>query len=46
MYAGDANNGFLVHDEEGGDGFEQQFHSPEKGETPPALVVTFAPIGP
>jgi hypothetical protein len=43
MYSG-TNNGFLIRDEsEGGGGFEQQFHSREKGETMPQLVITFAP---
>lgn len=43
MYAG-ANNGFLIRDAtEGGGGWEQQFHSREKGESIPQLVITFAP---
>jgi hypothetical protein len=42
MYAG-TNNGFLIRDEfEDVDSFEQQFHSREKGETMPELVITFA----
>jgi hypothetical protein len=37
------NNGFLIRDEfEDVDSFEQQFHSREKGETMPELVITFA----
>jgi hypothetical protein len=41
------NHGFLVRDAtEGGGGFEQQFHSREKGETPPTLVIQFGPAGP
>jgi hypothetical protein len=41
MYTG-ANSGFLIRDAvESGGGAEQQFHSREKGETPPALVLTF-----
>jgi hypothetical protein len=43
MYAS-TNNGFLIRDEfEDVDGFEQQFHSREKGESMPELVITFAP---
>jgi parallel beta-helix repeat protein/predicted outer membrane repeat protein len=38
-----ANNGFIVRDAtEGGSGREQQFHSREKGESMPQLVVTYA----
>jgi hypothetical protein len=43
MYAG-SNNGFLIRDaSEGGGGWEQQFHSREKGESIPELVITFGP---
>jgi hypothetical protein len=43
MYAG-TNNGFLIRDAStGGGGFEQQFHSREKGENMPQLVITFGP---
>ncbi|MBX3055542.1 MAG: S8 family serine peptidase [Anaerolineae bacterium] len=43
MFA-NGNYGFLIRDAtEGGSGAEQQFHSREKGETPPLLVITFAP---
>jgi len=43
MYSG-ANNGFLIKDaSEGGGGSEQQFHSREKGESMPELVITFGP---
>jgi hypothetical protein len=43
MYAS-SNNGFLIRDaSEGGGGSEQQFHSREKGESMPELVITFAP---
>ena len=41
MYAG-ANDGFLIRDMvESTAGAEQQFHSREKGENPPQLVVIF-----
>jgi hypothetical protein len=42
MYTG-SNNGFLIRDSvEGGGGFEQGFHSREKGtDNPPELVITF-----
>jgi hypothetical protein len=46
MYASGSNNGFALRDEEGGDGFEQQFQSREIGETPPTLVLRFTPVGP
>jgi hypothetical protein len=43
MYSG-TNNGFLIRDaSEGGGGSEQQFHSREKGENMPQLVITFGP---
>jgi hypothetical protein len=46
MYAAGANHGFLIRDaSESGGGAEQQFHSKEKGETMPQLVITFAPAG-
>jgi hypothetical protein len=39
-----ANHGFLIRDAtEGGSGSEQQYHSREKGENPPMLIITFAP---
>jgi hypothetical protein len=39
-----ANHGFLIRDaSESGGGAEQQFHSREKGETMPELVITFGP---
>jgi hypothetical protein len=43
MYNAGANHGFLIRDasENSGDK-EQQFHSREKGETMPELVITFA----
>ena len=43
MYAPNANHGFLVRDaSENGSGFDQSFHSREKGmDNPPRLVVTF-----
>ena len=47
MYGAGANHGFLIRDAvEGNSGAEQQFHSKEKGETPPQLVVTFGPTAP
>ena len=40
------NNGFLIRDaNESGNGAEQQFHSREKGENTPQLIITFAPGG-
>jgi hypothetical protein len=43
VFAGAANHGFLIRDAaEGGWGSEQQFHSREKGENRPMLVITFA----
>ena len=43
MYAPNANHGFLVRDaSENGSGFDQSFHSREKGtDNPPRLVITF-----
>jgi hypothetical protein len=41
MYEG-PNHGFLIRDAVEGQDAEQQFHSREKGETPPQLVVRFA----
>jgi CSLREA domain-containing protein len=44
MYNAGVNNGFLIRDaNEGGNGSEQQFHSREKGESMPQLVISFAP---
>jgi hypothetical protein len=41
MYT-DSNNGFLIRDSNGGGGgSEQQFHSREKGENMPELVISF-----
>lgn|GEM_PF-4547002 len=46
MYETGANYGFLVRDAtEEVTGSEQQFHSREKGENPPQLVITFSPAG-
>jgi hypothetical protein len=46
MYDTAAHHGFLIRDAtEGGGGSEQQFHSKEKGETMPELVITFASAG-
>jgi hypothetical protein len=43
MYSG-TNNGFLIRDSaNGGGGFEQQFHSREKGSEMPQLVIVFGP---
>jgi Big-like domain-containing protein len=44
MYA-DANHGFLIRDAVEGQDAEQQFHSREKGENPPQLVVRFGAAG-
>jgi hypothetical protein len=44
MYDAGANNGFLIRDATEGSGdAEQQFHSREKGESMPELVITFGP---
>jgi CSLREA domain-containing protein len=44
MYDAGANYGFLIRDaNESGGGSEQQFHSREKGESMPQLVINFAP---
>jgi hypothetical protein len=43
MYDISSNHGFLIRDAtEGNSGSEQQFHSREKGENPPVLVISFA----
>jgi large repetitive protein len=39
----EANHGFLIRDAVEAEDAEQQFHSREKGENPPQLVVRFAP---
>jgi hypothetical protein len=44
MYAG-SNHGLLIRDALEGQDAEQQFHAREKGETPPQLVIRFAPAG-
>ena len=41
MYA-DVNNGFMLRDSVEGADAEQQFHSREKGENPPQLVLVYA----
>jgi parallel beta-helix repeat protein len=47
MYASGANNGFLIRDAtENNNGAEQQFHSREKGQNMPQLVLQFAPAAP
>jgi hypothetical protein len=47
MFGAGANHGFLIRDAtEGAGGAEQQFHSREKGENTPQLVITFAAAGP
>jgi hypothetical protein len=44
MYNARTNRGFLIRDaNENGSGNEQQFHSLEKGENIPQLVISFAP---
>ena len=45
MYV-EANHGFLIRDSVEGQDAEQQFHSREKGQNPPQLVVRFAAAGP
>jgi hypothetical protein len=46
MYDAGANPGFMIRDAtEGDSGSEQQFHSREKGETPPEIVIRFGPAG-
>lgn len=43
-YGAGAHHGFLIRDaNENGSGAEQTFHSREKGQNPPQLVLTFAP---
>ncbi len=46
MLASGANHGFLIRDAAEGQDAEQQFHSREKGEWPPQLIVTYvaAPV--
>jgi hypothetical protein len=45
MLAAGASHGFLVRDAVEGADAEQQFHSREKGESPPQLVLRFASGG-
>ncbi|HEX7255584.1 MAG TPA: DNRLRE domain-containing protein, partial [Gaiellaceae bacterium] len=45
MVADGASHGFLIRDAIEGQDAEQQFHSREKGESPPQLVVRFAASG-
>jgi CSLREA domain-containing protein len=45
MYV-EANHGFLIRDSVEGQDAEQQFHSREKGENPPQLVIRYAAGGP
>ncbi|HYY76558.1 MAG TPA: DNRLRE domain-containing protein, partial [Gaiellaceae bacterium] len=45
MYDGAANDGFLIRDAVENADAEQQFHSREKGENPPQLVLRFAVAG-
>jgi hypothetical protein len=45
MYDAGANNGFLIRDSKDKGDAEQQFHSREKGESMPQLVISFAPAG-
>jgi CSLREA domain-containing protein len=44
MYS-DGNHGFLIRDAVEGQDAEQQFHSREKGQNPPQLVIRFAATG-
>jgi hypothetical protein len=43
MLAEGASHGFLVRDSVEGADAEQQFHSREKGQSPPQLVLRFKP---
>jgi hypothetical protein len=43
MYDAGANYGFLIRDATENMDAEQQFHSREKGESMPQLVIIFAP---
>jgi hypothetical protein len=46
MFDTGANYGFMIWDaDESSSGSEQQFHSREKGENPPELILQFAPAG-
>jgi hypothetical protein len=44
MYAG-SNNGFLIRDAVESQDSEQQFHSREKSQSPPQLVIRFVVPG-
>jgi hypothetical protein len=44
MYDTGANHGFLIRDAVESTDAEQQFHSREKGENPPQLVIRFVPV--
>jgi hypothetical protein len=44
-YDAGTNNGFLIRDSKENGDAEQQFHSREKGESMPQLVISFAPAG-
>jgi parallel beta-helix repeat protein len=47
MYDAGVNYGFMIRDaSENGEGFEQQFHSREKGEDPPELLIALEPTEP
>jgi hypothetical protein len=43
FFATGVNHGFMVRDAAENQDAEQQFHSREKGEDPPQLILTFAP---
>jgi hypothetical protein len=44
MYGSGFNYGFLIRDAAEGHDAEQQFHSREKGENIPQLIITFGPV--
>jgi hypothetical protein len=45
MYDSGGGHGFLIRDATENANAEQQFHSREKGQNPPQLVIRFGPGG-